>query len=332
MSALAVPPSADRRNVMVGLEHLTDKVLDCDRTRVRMDSASFFAEHGAWTRVPRLVLGTRSAYDPAHRRKYICWRDWSVGTHELARPYLRWIHEQQRAGHKRSMLYRRVPWRTEQLGMLDLPHPLYYAGAGVEGDLAYVDISACYFQLYRPATLDLHFDPARGQLGCGQIEWLEPDLLADSKGLRNALIGVCRAQTIVEARFGQVTQRATHNRFLAPCLWGYLMHTLHAVMREAIDRFDACYVHTDGLIVPAENAPALIDWLAQEWRLESRVKVQGPGRVWGLGGYEIGEHRTRTAVERGRPICNLIDLDPEMHHNLRRWRGWLLDRPKGGGV
>ena len=300
-------------------------------TRHKVDIDMMLAEGGPASRMPHVVVGTRSLYDPTTHRKFIHHTDWPYGRHELARPYLRWIHEAQTKGvSKNAMVSRRVPWRTEQLPMLNIPHPLYFPGGSLNGDWAYVDISSAYFQVYSPATLDLVFNPDRQHLGVGRVEFLGADQLGDDRALRNALIGVCRTQRVSELLHGELHTRPVHNRFLAPQLWGYIAYTLHAVAREAVERFGACYVHTDGIIVPANRAEALMRWLADEWRLESKIKAQGPGSVWCVGGYRVGDVSSNVpASDRGRTICNFLNLDPQTHRMLRRWRGWLLDRTRG---
>lgn len=321
-------PSATSARIPTSFVHLRDRVLDGPSQRVQFDHEAFFT--GAkWRTYDRLVLGTRSAYDPRAQRKFTDRHDWPIAPHELARPYLNWIHAEQRHGREGSRGNKQVPWRRESLPMLDLPAPMFYSGHVTEGDLTYVDINACYWQLYTSATLDLDYAPERQRLGVGRIEFLNPGDLRGAKGLRNSVIGVTRTTAVDEARHGVVRRRRTFNKHLSPELWGYIAHTLHAIMREAVERFGACYVHTDGIVVPADRGEAVIRWLADEWRLESSVRATGPGRVWGLGAYEIGERRSRALVTHGLPICNLLDLDPVLTAALRRWRTFLVERPRG---
>ncbi len=331
MSAAVSPslPEVARDTVPAALGHLRDTVLDAEHRRVRFEPATFFASPRL-AEYDRLVLGTRSAYDVTHRRKFVDREDWPLAAHELARPYLRHIHTSQRTESPRAMAHRRVPWRTGALAMLDIPAPLYYPGVPVTGDLAYVDIDAAYFQLYECGTLDLDFDPVSVSIGYGRVDFLHREALRESKALRNCIVGCTRATAVDEVRRGVHRRHRTYNPHLAPCLWGYLAHTLHAVMREAIERFGACYVHTDGMIVHRSKADAVLAWLREDWRLHARIVAQGPGRVTGIGSHVVGEKRTRVIADNGQPICNLLDLDPELHAALRRWRGWLLDRPERG--
>lgn len=307
-------------------------------TRLKVDVDVMLAPNGPASKMPHVVLGTRSLFDPTTQRKFIHHADWPYGRHELARPYLRWIHEAQTDGvSKTAMVSRRVPWRTEQLPMLNIPHPLYFPGGRLNGDWAYVDIEHAYCQVYGPATLDLVFNPAREHLGVGRVEFLATDQLQEDRSLRNSLIGVCRTQRVSEMIHGQHQTRTVHNRFLAPQLWGYIAYTLHAVAREAVERFGACYVHTDGIIVPADRAELLQAWLADEWLMTSKVKAIGSGTIYSSGGYKIGDPEKGElwaesrvpSVTTGKPICNFLDLEPSMHRLLRAWRGWLLGREAG---
>lgn len=296
--------------------------------REQFDYKAFMREK-SYQDYDRLVLGTRTISDMVGRTKYIDSSVWPVTPTETARPYIRMIWEEQCAHPKSSrskwMGYKRVPWSRETFPLLNINPPLFFDRPS-HGEFTYVDIKAAYFQLYSPATLDLRFNPARGVFGQGLIEFLRTAELATLKETRNTIIGVVRARSRMQCSHGKVSKVSTYNRFLAPELWGYLMHTLHAVAHDLLERFDVRYIATDGFIVPTGQAAALREFLAEEWGLETAVKGEGEGSVWALGAYKLGELGSRSRAQRGEPTCNLLPRDREFAAALKRWRWWLLRR------
>lgn len=296
--------------------------------REEFDYKSFMREK-CYRDYERLVLGTRTISDMIGRSKYIDSSVWPVTPTETARPYIRMIWQEQCARPKgpRSswMGYKRVPWSRATFPMLWLNPPMFFERPST-GDLTYVDIRAAYFQLYSPATLDLRFDPTRRVFGQGMIEFLRTDELATLKETRNTIIGILRARERTQCSHGHVSKVPTYNRFLAPELWGYLMHTLHALAHEVLARFDVRYMNTDGFIVPTSEAPLLREFLAEEWGLETTIKGQGEGSVWALGAYTLGDLGSRSRAQRGEPMCNLLPRDRRLAADLKRWRWWLVRR------
>jgi hypothetical protein len=311
-------------------EELTRMVLDSPYAlrREEIDYMAFWRSR-EWESFDRLVLGNRTFSDMVGRTKYIDSSVWPVTPTETARPYIRMIWEEQCARRQtaksRWMGFKRVPWSRETFPMLKLNAPAFFA-APSSGDLTYVDIKAAYFQLYSVASLDLRFNPQRGVFGQGIIEFLRADELATLKETRNTITGVVRATSRKQCCHGKMEMVPTYNRFLAPELWGYLMHTLHAVALDLRERFDVRYIATDGYIVPSHEADLLREYLAEAWGLESTVKCSGPGSVWALGAYRLGERGSRSRAKRGEPVDNLLALDEDWRAKLRRWRWWLIRR------
>jgi hypothetical protein len=296
--------------------------------REEFDYKAFMREH-VYRDYQRLVFGTRTISDTIGRTKMIDHSVWPVTPTETARPYIRMLWEQQCAHRKTArskwMGYKRVPWSRETWPMLDLNPPLRFERESA-GELTYVDIKAAYFQLYAPASLDLRFNPQRRVFGQGLIRFLRTAELATLKETRNTIIGVVRARERTQWSDGRVSKVSTYNRFLAPELWGYLMHTLHAIAHEVVELFDVRYINTDGFIVPTREAGLLREFLAERWGLESVVKGEGDGRVWALGAYKVGSLGSRSRAQHGEPMCNLLPRDERLAEDLRRWRWWLLGR------
>ncbi|MCA1571031.1 MAG: hypothetical protein LC798_12060 [Chloroflexi bacterium] len=296
--------------------------------RESFDLMSFMRER-RFEQYDRLVVGNKTLSDMVGRTKMIDESAWPVTSTEMARPYIRMIWDEQCARPKtrqsKWMGYKRVPWSRETFPMLKINPPQFFE-APSGGDLTYVDIKAAYFQLYSPASLDLRFNPLRGVFGQGIIEFLRTDEMAGLKETRNVVTGVMRATARTQYSSGEWKKVPTYNRFLAPELWGYLMHTLHAIAHEARQRFDVRYIATDGFIVPTSEADLLREFLAEDWGLETTVKCSGPGNVRAMGAYTLGGTGSRSRAERGQPMNNIMDLPDDWREQMRIWRWWLIRR------
>ncbi len=238
---------------------------------------------------------------------------------ECARRYLHELvlapaRKQRRQG---SMAAKRVPWKGADLALLDLAPPFYARAATSEelGDLAYVDISACYYSLFSPLSLDGGY--RRGEwIGAGGLMFPRVRELGAEKLLRNAIPGIARSRSIKVARGDTFPrERPAQNAFLAPALTGILMDTCHAIATMIVANTDCVYVCTDGFIVPARQAGLVREMLAEWWGLDSTIKAQGPGRVIAWGQWSVGGESTmsyREAAERadaGAPLPVPIGAD-----------------------
>jgi hypothetical protein len=283
-----------------------------------------------WRDYDLLIPGNAHTTYPAGQRKWVDLDEFPVPTAERSRRYLHDIFELQRPAHA-GMASERVPWATADLELLAAQPPKWFAGRAVRSrpgaELAYVDLRAAYWQLYRLTTLDLFFSPAPPILALGRLAFLDSEELGADKDLRNAVVGSIRVRHYRVMGAAGERRCPLFNAVLAPGLWGYMMYTLHAVAAEVRAHFQAVYVCCDGYIVPAALADPLIAWLRQEWALEASVRARGPGVVYGLGSYIIGA--TATATHHGRQggrIDSILQLDPGLAARLKYWRRVLVER------
>lgn len=291
--------------------------------RRRFDAVAFW-EMGLWKTRERLIVGAKTMTDTVRQEKLLDDSVWPVVPAEVARLYLRRITEQQPvAGHMRGG---RIQWSRDTLKLLNICPPTMFDQRTEGADLAYVDISAAYFQLYSTATLDLSFRPGQ-TLGVGRCRFLDADLLGRNKAVRNTLVGCTRTTSLRMLERGQMKQVPAHNRFLAPELWGYLQFTLHAVAAEVLERFDVQYLNTDGFIVPGDQADALVSFLADEWCLTADVRKRGRGRVEGPKSYAVADQGVGVRQPRAQAQRNLLAIPPEEIAQLKRWRLWLAENP-----
>jgi hypothetical protein len=244
---------------------------------------------------------------------------------ELSSAWLSLLFEEQRA--RTGIASKRVPSRKVDREFLSWPQPEYFRGGAVSGDLAYVDGHRMYFSLYRAGSLDLRYCPDGPDttIGLGRFRFLgHGELEAVDKLALQAVSGIFRATHATHYHRGRLVRvEGNWNRFLAPGLWGYMSDTLHAIAGDAVDDFGACYVHTDGWIMPGENAQRFIDHLASAWRIEESVKCAGPSVVTALGRWQVGERQSVLgAGEPGQPFSNLRPITDGRRRALQRAREW----------
>lgn len=238
---------------------------------------------------------------------------------ELARPWLHRIHEAQRP--KSGMAAKRIPWRKEAAGHLATQPPLWF-DQPFAGDLAYVDIRGAYASIYSRSTLDCTWRPGDlPKLSWGRFDMLGAPELLGEKGVHIAVGGILRATEMRVLDRGRAVKIPTTSwsRYLCPDLWGLIVWTLHAIASDAV-RLGARYVNKDGYIVPADQADALVGYLADAWNMEARVQATGPGEVKAMGCWSIGDHLTKARVQHGRQINTLVEVPLSVRRLLVRAR------------
>ena len=250
----------------------------------------------------RYISGTGRYVDVTHgsHRSVIILQDGEVPfrVEELARPYLRRAFEIGR--RPRGMGAKRVPWQRQALSHLQLLPPRYFVGGGVVGEWCYVDIDSAYPSIYSRLALDCVWRPCddRPVLGMGQMRFPDCPELEAEKSVQRVVGGILRSTQIAELHNGRTELRSTisWSTFLAPDLWGVMMWALHSIARMAIDEFGAVMWDTDGGVVPLDRAQALRDAIADRFHLASKREHEGPGQVWGVKHWQIGDEAT---IQRG---------------------------------
>lgn len=184
------------------------------------------------------------------------------------------------------------------------PHPLRAVGIEARGyeehrfaplfvrptvlaNAAYVDIKSTYYSIVLNLGWDVGYAPGR---------WLVPGRapidfpLPSDKSARNYLvsIGVSAGVTVWTGHKFQYLKGNNPHRNRG--LWSVVMDTLHAIAECAIS-LGACYVHTDGYIIPTDRADVLIERIAS-FGLTANVRASGPAYVFGIGNYKVGEKQT----------------------------------------
>ncbi len=276
---------------------------------------------------PPVAMGLYSIYEYAKRNKYIDQKHWSYTPGEMVREYLSYLMREYQPNRKT------VGYDRESKKWL-LLNPPYYFGGYHAGDLVHVDITSCYYNIYRRTTYDTKFSYHYRAPGLGRVPFDKPDWLAlQSKAFKRGVGGtIIRHQSSKWIGGNRVITEPSFNKFLAPELWGYMMCTLHCIAHELVHNFGAYYFAVDGAIVDADMGDAVQQYLWDHWQLPSHIK-HGPGRgeIRGIGSYDIwphkGGHRHHT-----RPYSTLDDndghfkYDVEISRKLRNYLVWLENR------
>ena len=238
-----------------------------------------------------------------------------VAPGELARLYVKTI-----MAEGDDMLAKRVPWRREALQFLDR-RPAYFFAGQCEGPFVLVDIVSCYATLYSRLTLDMTYRPDTDppMFGLGRGYFPRSDEWTIEKAPRNALWGNLLRPKIREWRHGIPHDDALPNRFFAPDLTGIVLDACHAIASEAVKRGALSWA-VDGGVFRPEEGRSFMEWLRDTWGVESTIRADGPGWLFGATSYSIGATMTLD-VKKGQArewpeTNNLRNIKP-------RNRAWL---------
>lgn len=203
--------------------------------------------------------------------------------------------------------------------------PVYFTGPRYD-HCAYVDISGCYFNLYRPLCLDLLYKSNHGNLETqawyvpGKTPFLYADELGLDKQVRNTVFGIMRKSGQTQYLDGVYKRTKGKTNFFRYCLVKLVMETLQAVANDCISMFPVHMWLTDAAILPYRHAQALMDYLNLEWGLQSRIVAQGQSRLLAFGRYDVGGKQSKNIA--GRPIAigkdTLRSVDVQYLKHLRR--------------
>lgn len=211
---------------------------------------------------------------------------------------------------------KRILWQKRCFKYLDLPQPLYCEPTKEADYLIYVDITSCYYELYRRLPFELFWFGLHPVCGSLRFSDFLPSDINRFKLCRNSVVGVLRSVAGSRVRSGKIVPCSTRNALLSPCHWGIMANLLHHFAGMARD-LGAVYYNTDGAIFTS-------DYAACEWALKmaelgfsTGIKAQGIGWVKGVGCYSIGSEGTKNHMRNGRHFNNLFECN---YYALDLWR------------
>jgi hypothetical protein len=189
-------------------------------------------------------------------------------------------------------------------------HPLYANPCVIES-AAYVDLKSAYWSIMNAVGWNVDYFPNKF-LAKGR--GVEDFPLPNHKPARNSLVsmGLPSASRIWTGN-GFETEH-TNNPNLNLGIYRLVQDVLHTIAWRAIE-LGAKYVHTDGYILPIEQADNLVYYIG-EWGLTAKIKETGRAQIYAAGAYSIGDHKIQRIVHGYTPHAY---IHPENEK-------WLLPR------
>jgi hypothetical protein len=205
--------------------------------------------------------------------------------------------------------------------------PVYFTGPS-RGTYSYVDISACYFSLYKHLTLASSF--ASPEIAIGRAPYLHLEDFGKSKKVRNMTFGIMNKRKMTVFTKGAYDQIPSHSELFRPDISAYVLQTTQAVAKDAIDNFTIHMWLTDAAILPSTQATEFVNFLWEEWKLHARIVAQGSSHLLATACYQVGEKMTRdytkqTAQKGGKCHQLMPKIDVK---SLKITRNWLVSRSK----
>ncbi len=214
---------------------------------------------------------------------------------------------------------------TRQHRRIDHPYlnerrvPLYFSEPiRNEDDLVYVDLNGAYWQIYTRTTLDVFYDGERYPQK-GVVHFLDIEELRKHKKARNAIIGSIHRMYRTGLDHGVSFEDIVPPYRRRPDLWGLVQDCLHTIAWSARD-LGAVYIHTDGAIFTGhEMALEWIDVLKYRFGILASIRAQGPGTVYALGRWRIGDEKAGKLKRAGQPVDNMIRHELVNEPLLTEW-------------
>lgn len=139
---------------------------------------------------------------------------------------------------------KRVGWNRTSVKLFDKRPPIAYLGQ-FSGSGWHYDLTGAYHQIYKWLWLDIGYPAGFGCLDLAPLaKRLERHKLA-----RNSIVGIIRARRTSWQKGRESKMLYTKNKYLSPCLWGWIMDVLNEAALTALE-YGATYVATDGYIFP----------------------------------------------------------------------------------
>lgn len=196
---------------------------------------------------------------------------------QLARLYLATVYSDRRLKAHTAQVKSISQWR---------PMPLFLQPK-VFPEGCYVDTSSAWFSILKLVGWDVDYDPSRWLLG-GRPPFDFP--LPDNKIARNCIVTASLPTPSKEWTGSRFREVSMQNKFVNLGLWSLIADILHALAFEAIE-CGACYVHTDGYIVPRNRASELAERI-ESYGLKTKIKHEGMTVVMGWSNWKVGKHES----------------------------------------
>lgn len=203
---------------------------------------------------------------------------------DVARNYLAIKFPKRRARMTTKQYQKIVPNRPQT--------PVYCHPCELE-EAVYVDIKGAYWSILSALGWDVNYNPG---------VFLSPQSNVDDfpfpehKMARNCLVSCGLSGSMRLWTGEQLITRKKPNRFINLMLWKVVQDVLHGCALDAISA-GAVYAYTDGFIVSAEKAGAVMSAI-EAWGFSTGVKHSGKASVRGPADYNFPDYRTKVRPRR----------------------------------
>lgn len=230
----------------------------------------------------RIVLGSFSWSMQKSKKRLIVksglmnlWSDIPQTAPEIARDYLDLRYPRQlRINAEQKEYFMAQDWDA----------PLYYEPM-LETDGVYLDLRSAYWSIMGAVGVDVDYMPGK---------WLSPgraphDYPTTDKLARNCIVTAGLLGTMQVWTGSKFITQTPYNKHANLSLFTLIQHILHGIASDAVT-MGACYVNTDGYIMPYYKSEMFIRWVNERWGLPIREKYRGLTHVTGVGSYKVGNH------------------------------------------
>ena len=179
----------------------------------------------------------------------------------------------------------------------------------------YLDLKSAYWQALMCGGWDVEYNPNKYlSARSSMLDFPCPHI----KLARNCLVSMSipNDSTVWIPEYG-LKKQSSFSSTVNLVLWGFVQDFLHGFAHEMVKRAGACYVNTDGYIVPRYAVPEAMQ-IADEWGVDLRPKYDGFANVRGAGDYDIADHRSKRP--RVKPMEHSYIDPPDIAWFKRRFK------------
>jgi hypothetical protein len=262
-----------------------------------------------------VIMGTYSHYwrKPHPKREIL--RRYAITVDGITDTPTHHAREYLKSHYKGKHICKKAQYQT--LKMRSMP---IYAIPSSHKEGAYVDIKSAWWAILNITGWDCDYWPGKWfSRGVPPLDFPLPG----NKVARSALVSLAISNSLPVWVDGHIKMVATRNELENHHIYGVIADVLGVIAETAVHAYGACYVASDGFILPLKRACDLIDYI-RSWGLDAQVKYCGATWVMGVGSYIVGPHQSRRPAS-GRPYSNLRqDLDPDWLQRRVVWKSTHL--------
>jgi hypothetical protein len=203
--------------------------------------------------------------------------------------------------------------------------PPFLAKPGHYEGMAHVDIKSAYYSIM--SMIGLYPNVIWGKTFAVGDSPLPGYPFADNKIVRNSLYATAFQPRLIYVTRGNIKEVQPKHKLFNPHLVQVTQCILHAVARRA-RALGAVHWHTDGGLLPKDEAWDFVEWVTAEYGLTLRVKSVGAADVYNQSCYRTCEHEpVNGAIVQQQAFDVLRPTDTIDGHNhdywLYKYEDWL---------